>query len=802
MTIGISANSQITINGCLKDSATHEKLPFTQVRLISSGFGMYTDTSGCFTISSPSEQDTLLIRLIGYSEKKIAINTGVHDLQEIYLTTKTHNLNTVLVTPGESRISKLLKNVSKRKKQNNLENLPFYECDRYQKNIIELADFSPELLDKKAMKKMSFIADYVDTTDGSQKLPVFFSEKVGSYYFRKSTEREKEIIEGELESGTLKLDVKELLGANDCNLNFYENNCLLFGKAFQSPIADNCNLFYQYEFMEDDTLNSGVAYHLKFKPKLKGERLFNGEFWIDQKSYALIKITADIASDVNINYVSGLSINQEFEAVDSLFLMRKESIAIKFEIPQVRKKKDPTLGVMTNELIQNNLVQNFPRESKFYDEQLVVIDSAGAMSADFWVEKRHEQLSKKESNVAEMTDSLQNNSSFQFYKKLTQMSFTGYWNLGKIEVGNIYTFYNRNAYEKNRFILSLRTSNLWSENAEVSGFLGYGTGDQDWKYEGRYKWKSKRKRYEMWDFGYRKKIEQLGLIEHIGDVGNAFTSIVSYKPQDKLTLVKKGWLNLEKEWKPWFRTFHSVSWNNYDLLGKLSKMETNPVSMTPMDTGLRSFQIKNQITFSKNERFIGPTFNRFSLGSTLPIVSFGYTVGIKGVLNSEYEFHQFDFIWKHQVHLGALGKSSYAIHAGKIIGEVDFPFTHIHQGNETLYLQEFNFNLMNYYEFASTEWVDVFYEHNFQGLILNRIPLLKRMNMRLAVTGKMAWGRIQNENIEIPEFIGQSEIPYVEVGVGLDNVFKVIRVDFVKRLTHTGGVGADYGVRFRFSPQF
>jgi hypothetical protein len=353
-------------------------------------------------------------------------------------------------------------------------------------------------------------------------------------------------------------------------------------------------------------------------------------------------------------------------------------------------------------------------------------------------------------------------------------------------------------------MVSFRTSSDWNEKMQLSGFLGYGTGDQVWKYEGRYRYKSLGNNYEYIDVGFRKKVEQLGLIEHIDDVGNAFTTLVSNAPQDKLTLTNKGWVHFEKSWNNWLRTSHAVHYKNYNLLGAFVSDDMPPVNPMTGHAGCTSFQLKNQLIFSKNERFIGGRFDQLSLGSEIPVVKLTHTWGLKGPLDSDYDFHQFDLVWKHKLPLGWFGKSEYAFHLGKIIGDVDFPFLHVHQGNETFYLQRMNFNLMRYYEFISDEWIDVFYEHNFQGLILNRIPLIKRLKMRAVYTAKLALGRNSQSGVmlELPSFSSALNKPYIEMGVGLDNIARVIRVDAVWRLNHQLEQGGNFGIRFKFSPQF
>jgi hypothetical protein len=226
---------------------------------------------------------------------------------------------------------------------------------------------------------------------------------------------------------------------------------------------------------------------------------------------------------------------------------------------------------------------------------------------------------------------------------------------------------------------------------------------------------------------------------------------------------------------------------------------------------LTSFQVRNQIMFTKEEKFLKGQFDRISLGSKYPIISITHTWGIKEILQSEYEFHRLDFIWNHRPRLGLFGRLNYTIHAGKIFGTVPYPFLQIHQGNETYYYQQFNFNLMNYYEFISDQWVRVLFEHHLQGVVMDRIPLIKKLKLRLVYTGKMVVGSYNikhNKEMLLPFYSQSLSSPYYEVSVGLENILKILRVDAVWRLSYRDNLDLygqpipNFGVKFVFTSDF
>jgi hypothetical protein len=226
---------------------------------------------------------------------------------------------------------------------------------------------------------------------------------------------------------------------------------------------------------------------------------------------------------------------------------------------------------------------------------------------------------------------------------------------------------------------------------------------------------------------------------------------------------------------------------------------------------LTSFEVGNQIFFTKEEKFLKGVFDRTSLGSRYPIISLTHTWGIKDVLASEYNFHRLDFIWTHRPRVGLLGRIIYTLHAGKIFGQVPYPFLQIHQGNETYYIQDYNFNLMNYYEFISDQWFRILYEHHFQGFVMDRIPLVRKLKLRLLYTAKMVIGSYSdkhNQELLLPFYSRRLTSPYYEVSVGLENIFKFIRIDAIWRLSYRDNLDlygqpvSNFGIKFVFTSDF
>jgi len=119
---------------------------------------------------------------------------------------------------------------------------------------------------------------------------------------------------------------------------------------------------------------------------------------------------------------------------------------------------------------------------------------------------------------------------------------------------------------------------------------------------------------------------------------------------------------------------------------------------------------------------------------------------------------------------------------------------------------------------VSDEYIAVFVEHHFNGFLFNKIPLFKRLKFREIISFKAINGNLSaknNPNLTEglmlfptdsegnPTTFTLTEDPYIEVSAGIGNIFKVFRVDIVKRVTYLNNPGvSEFGIRARFKVDF
>lgn len=809
----ISGYAQSTVvSGTVSDSLTGKPLSFVKIKFQYTNIGAFTDTSGHYTIKTQAPTDSLEFVFLGYRTVKVAVIPGQKQTINVTMAENTKSLDVVVVESKDNPAWAILDSVRAHRDQNDPERKAAYQCEVYNKLQFDLNNMSEKFQDRKIFDNFDFIMDYMDSVNGENYLPIVLTESVSDYYYRNPPSQRHEVIKGTRVTGVDYLQLGQFTGDMHQNVNLYENYIDLFARDFMSPVAEGARFFYKHYLQDNDTINGEVYYHITFKPRRTGEALFEGELWIHQPTFAISRIVAKIPSDININYVSGFFVEQIFEQVEpGVWMLTQEQMLANFDLFN-QAKDSRIMGVTVHKnTSRRNFIFNQEKPMEFYYLDVEIEDSASQRSEDWWLENRQGELSEEEQGVIDMMDSLEENSTYKFYENLTYFSYTGFWRAGPIEIGNLYSIYNQNVVEGHRLMLSFRTSNKFSTKVEISAFGIYGFGDGQYKYGASLRWKLSNAPREMLRFAYKKRIEQLGLAPTIGDIGNSFTTLFSAGPLDKLTMVDQATISFEKDWKIDMRTFNSIEWKHFTPLGSSDYSRIINPGDTVKISGLTSFEIRNQIMYTKEERFLSGQFDRFSLGSRKPIISLTHTWGIKGFLGSEYNFHRLDFIWDHRPKIGFLGKLHYTVYAGKIFGTVPYPFLEIHQGNETYYLQLSTMNLMNYYEFISDEWVGINFEHYLMGLITDRIPLIRKLEWRLVYSAKMLIGRYNekhNSEMLLPFYSHKFSSPYYEVSAGFENIFKFIRVDAIWRLSYRDHVNLygepikNFGVKFTFTADF
>jgi len=791
------AIAQVTkLRGRVTDSQTGEPLPFVNVSFVGTTIGTVTDFDGYFFLESRTPGDSLSVSYMGYFPKRVAVKKGVFQELNFSLEPESFSLEAVVVRPGENPAHRILRNIIKNKNRNNTDNLDSYSYESYNKIEVDLNNVDENMKNKKIFKQFQFIFDYVDTNavTGKAYLPIFISEAISDYHFQRRPKVEREIIKATKISGVKNESVAQFTGKIYQKVNVYDNYINVFDQGLVSPIADAGLLYYKYYLIDSAYIGNKWCYQVSFKPRRRQEPTFTGDFWVNDTTWAIVKTQVRIASDVNINFVNDLVATAEYKLLnDTLWFPDKLTLFVDFNLT------DKTTGFFGHKTtVYNNVKVNtpLPQSLEAVNEPVVVRDSAMQKSNDYWQTARPFELTEKEAGIYSMVDSVQQVPMYKTFIDIVNMFVNYYYVVGKFEIGPYYKTYSFNEIEGNRFRVSGRTSNAFSTRLMISGFAAYGDKDNRFKYGLGGLYMINKSPREAVSIDYKSDIEQLGQSPNALTEDNILTSILRRNPNYKLSLVKEFTLSYQKEWITGFS--NSITFNHKVVF------PTEYIPFTQVSDGAMLPRITNAMLtintrWQKDERFVAGEFERVSLGSPYPELNFNVSGGLKGVLNSDYDFLKLHFNYYHKFNINPFGYARLIVDAGKIFGKVPYPMLQLHEGNETYAFDRYAFNMMNYYEFASDQYVSVFFEHHFQGFFLNRIPLMRRLKWREVAAGKFLVGSISDENKNVLEFpLGLNEVsePYYEVSVGVENIFKVFRVDAMWRLSHLENPDIEkFGVR-------
>ncbi len=804
-----SFGQQTKVKGMVWDAVNNQPMPFVKVQFQNSKIGTLTDTLGQFYIETYYATDSLVFSSVGYMTYTYKIIKDQEQEIIVRMTNSVTEMDEVKVLPPDEFPSTTLhKRVIANKYINNKEKLLSYEYELYNKIQLDLNNIGDKFTDRDIVKRLDLVMEYLDSSDnGTNYLPVILSESISKFYFKNNPKKRKEIVSATRITGIDNLQMNQFLGDMYLDINVYDNTINLFNKSFVSPVSNFARSYYRFYLEDSAFIDNQWCYKLRFKPKRTGDATFEGEMWIHDTTYAVKQISANISPGANINYIQDLYFEHHFDQVaNEVWMLTKEKMIVDVKIT----KNTGVYGFYGRKLsTRKDFVINEDHPADFYkaDNTVEILDSAKFRDDAYWISHRHEPLSIQEVGIDNMIDSLNEVTFFKALKNLTYFASTGYYPLGKVELGSAFSLVSFNPVENLRTALALRTSNNFSRRLELGGKVAYGFGDERFKYGANIRYNITPKKRGMLTTFYRYDIEQIGQSPTAAAIGSTFGTLFRTGPLDKLTMVQKAGINLEKDVKKDLILYGGFEWKQFTALGLANYVKFNP-SLNTYDTlgKITSSEFIARIRWTKNEEFISGSFDRTSVGSKYPILSLQGIFGVKGLFGGNYNYQKIEFMMEHSRQIGVLGRIRYGANAGYVFGTTAYPFLKVHEGNQSYWLLTSTFNKLNYFEFISDKYVGGFVENHWEGLLFDRIPLIKKLQWRLVTTGRITYGAISSRHSSemiLPSFTKQfGNVPYAELAVGIENIFKVGRVDLVWRVTHLDPGMSPLGIRARWALNF
>lgn len=807
--ISLVSNAQnYTITGKVFDVDTKEPLPFVPVLIKGTTVGGTSDFDGKFTIKTAKTGDSIVATYMGYKRTARAIKQGVNQEINMPMTLEGVNLIEVVIKPGENPAHRIIRNVIANKNKNDKSHLKAYQYETYNKVEFDLNRIPKEMRERKLFKPVKFIFDNVDSVNSDEKpsLPIFIIESLSDFYYHKNPTLKKEVIKASKITGMENTSISAVMGDMYQNINIYDNNVLVFNKQFTSPISDNGFFYYKYYLEDSLFIGNTWCYHIRFKSKRPQELCFSGNMWIADSTWAIKRLEMSIPKDANINFINAANIVQEYNRIDSAWMLSKDRLIIDFAL---NPNKIGIYGRKTTSY--KNFEIDKPKESKFYEfgDKIVVDDSASLKTAAFWDTNRHDSLSSRERKIYHMIDTIKTLPVYKTWVDILTLFVSGYKEVNNFEIGPYYNLVSYNRIEGLRLRFGGRTSKKFSKWYQLEGYVAYGTKDEKFKYSVGFKsFISKKKNRSMVGMNFKSDYEILGQSQNGFSQDNIFASLLRVSPLTNLTRVDNVTAWFERDWIDGLssrislvgRTITPLAINGYRYYKHDGSIATKE--------NIKNTEVKINVRFAFKEKFINGDFRRVSLGTKWPVVQVNYSKSLQDAFRGEYDYQKVVFKLSDRIRLvSLLGYTDYTAEIGQIFGAVPYPLMELHGGNETYVYDELSYNMMKYYEFASDRYAAVGFFHHFEGLLFNKIPLLKKLKWREVVTAKALWGTVNDRNRRTMIFPSSLHAlgnePYIEMSAGIENIFKIFRVDALWRTTYKRATFFDnFGVKFGFQLAF
>ena len=809
----------ITVSGIVQDAHTKEPVGFASVYMSLAHNGITTDSAGHFTIHiDPSSKDSLIVTFVGY--QKFRIPASQIDLKKPFIIDMQRGANNgeVVIRTKVNKGLFLWKKIMSKKKLYNRYNLPNFGYESYNKLEVDLKNFNANKAKKNFLfKSYSFVFDNIDSTSEKEPfLPAYLIESLSDYSYQRNPRKFRETIKASHTKGFKNESVSKLLGVMNQNVNIYSNFVNVMDKDFISPFNDNGDSYYNFNVPDTQILNGVKIFHFTFSPKRPGQNTFQGDAWVIFKTYQIEKITMYLGKEANINFIDRLSIFQEFRAInDSVYFLTRDKFFADF---RTLGKHSLTLIGRKTTSYKDITINSDSITAVFKDqniEQLTKTDSAvGDHSDSVWNLLRHDTLSTNEKAIYTTIDKLLEMPKFKRLERTIKFIATGYKDIGNLEIGPWFNWISGNQWEGTRFRFDLGTNTGFNKKIYLHGYLAYGTKDKKLKGQAEAFWVVNKQPNRIILHGsYSNDIDN-GISQY-GEVSqdNIF-SIAIRKPNTTRKFVKTQQINFDafKEWGKGFSTELFVAHRKFDPLLNLLPKDSFPVTT---GQSLTSFEIALKLRFAYLEQFFEGDYFRYSLGTKYPIVDVMVTKSIPGIFNSAYNYTKLTASIKDKLKISPLGTLSYKAYAGQVFGTLPFPFLEVHPGNDIYYYNKSTFSLMNRFEYLSDKYAGINIEHNIGSGIFRFTPLTRKLKWRQFWNIKTVWGSINTENRTLNDRIINDSTNarafkylnggnYTEIGTGIDNIFKVFRLDFVWRFNPDASLprSSRFGIFGSFQFQF
>jgi hypothetical protein len=814
------------VSGQVTDAVSGQPIPFTSINLVGSGYGSNSDRQGNFILNVMGGFNHVTFSHVGYQPVAKTINPGQVNKLQVRLTIN-QNLKEVSVTSAGKRYRnkgnpavELIQQVIDHKGQNRMESSDYLQYDQYERTGLSFFNLSPRIFNNRFLSQYGFMLDSTQQVNGKTQtmLPVFFSEKLFEIFYQKNPPKSIRVLNAQKEINIVKfidtagvgIYLNRLYGDN---IDIYTNNIFIITNQFLSPIADHAPDFYKFYIVDTVQLGKEKLVDIRFTPRNKGDLLFEGSLRVTlDDRYAVTSCVMNINKHINLNFMRSLEIRVDFQQYPGgrYYLSRS---AVKADFGILRNKGTGVLGERT--IFYSNYKLNAQLPATFYEgKSFQTLPNFNQQDTSYWASHRTDTLSPQQARVYGHINQLESMPSFKRASWIASTLTQGYADVGPVQIGLIGSTYSFNDQEGSRIQIGGRTTPKLNSSVYFEGYTAYGTKDRQLKYNVAAYFSLNQLPYYRFPNNYF-KVSYLYDVNVPGQSFNSQTTLSSFHTGTTSYFIynKIFAVSYVKDFENHFS--YNLTLKNWEqqaagtLIYQLNNANNSIIpnlSIREADLGLR---------YAPNEQILQGSLNRRTIVSKYPIFNLTVKYGSTGIFDGGYTYTNVGASIYKRFYMSQLGYADISVLGGVVAGKVPFPLLNISPANQSIAYTSSAYNAMNYLEFVSDHYAGINFTQSFNGFFLNKIPLIDLLNWREFLSFKILYGGLRSENnplysnhlfqfpVTSTGTYALGSMPYAEAGAGIGNIFKVLRVDVVKRLTYLDHPGiSPYVIKVSFNPDF
>ena len=847
-----------TVSGIVVDAKSGSPLPFVNVYYEGKGVGAATDENGNFSVPYRKGWNILTISSVGFKKMEIPISGPIENLK-VRLEVNSQTIKGVSIKGKRKKYDRknnpaveLMRKVIAAKKHSDLRRHDYFSYQKYEKRTFALNEFTEKVFDDEHFKKLPFLKERVETCPETGKLilPISVDETFSKRIFKKDGNIDKTIVEGRNSTG-----LNEFFNTGDIattmiedvftDVDIYDNNIHVLQSEFVSPLSSSSGIsFYRY-FIADTLDVDGIrCIEVTFTPNNSQDFGFNGSLYIMADStYRVHKATLNLPHNNAVNFVSDMYVSQEFETLPTgEQVIVNDNMIVQISVIGSFTK----FHIKRDTYYSNYSLEEIPeKEFKFLGKERLLAD---AMMKDnkYWNSVRPEPLTEKESTMDDFLKKMESTKGFKFVLFVAKAFIENFVETStdrekpsKVDIGPINTIFSQNFVDGFRLRMSAQTTANLNPHLFAKGYVAYGFKDHKWKGMGELTYSFNKKAYLPREFPvnnltvtYQYDDASPSDIFMPTDKDNVFTSF-RWTKVNHMNYVQKLRVLYEREWENGLRLTAQVKKESNEATAALfyqpldgtgtpspdKNLHINKVEMADVMIGLR---------FQPGATYINTKQRRIATNNDSPIFELNHTIGLKNVLGNDYTYNYTEAKVYKRLYLSSWGKIDTYVKGGIQWNKVPFPLLIMPAANLSYIKERETFSLIDNMEFMNDRFVSIMSGWDMNGKILNRIPLIRKLKWREYIGFNMLWGTLTDKNNPfLAKNAGDSRLfyfpgefrkdgtfkyqsrvmdknkPYFEVVAGIHNIFKILHVEYVRRLNYLDNPDIDkWGIRIMLRMTF